>query len=68
MDNSLQNAKVMRECNHKEIILSAWIMIDDNGLEYKICKLCYRKYRHLAGLTFKICQPITGFIRLGLLE
>jgi len=71
MNNSLQNAKVQRECSHKEVLLSAWMMTDDSGLEYKICKKCYRKYRHLAGLTFKVyplAEPPAGLVRMGSLE
>mgnify|MGYP007034349013 CR=1 FL=1 len=67
MDDSLQNAKPLRECGHKELLVSrdSWIMIDANGLEFKICHNCYcQKYRRLLGLTFKHC-PLPESITIG---
>jgi hypothetical protein len=53
MNDSLQNAKLMRECEHKEILLNRFIVTNEDGLEFAICKKCYNKLRHLKGLTFR---------------
>lgn len=67
---NLQNAKDQRTCRHKSVYIEAWIMTDENDLEFKICKSCYYRYRNFAGYIFKPCprhqepeirmvQPIT---------
>jgi len=68
MEDSLQNAKLARECSHKEVLLFAYMMTNESGLEFKICKKCFYRYRHLSGLTFKVCplpEPPAGFVRIN---
>lgn len=52
-----------RTCDHKApglgmvraVEVEAWLMIDDNGLEFKICRRCYDYYRakRLKGFSYK---------------
>ena len=54
-EERLQNAKQQRVCVHKSVHIEGWIMTDQAGLEYKICKKCYSRFRNYAGFKFKPC-------------
>jgi len=64
MVDFLQNAKPLRECTHKEILFSAWIVTDEAGLEFKICKKCYDRLRHLAGLKIR-AVPLSQSVEIA---
>jgi hypothetical protein len=54
-DLSLSGKRINpRECSHKEILLGRWILENEEGLRFELCKKCWLKLRYLKG--FKLIE------------
>jgi hypothetical protein len=50
-------SQFLRECSHKEILLSRFIVRDEvSKLEFALCKKCWQRLKRLSGFTLIECS------------